>query len=291
MREKNIIGVLFILPALVLFGALMLYPICYGIFQSFTDKDALIPGFNLIGFANYYNLLIDPQFWNSFKNGLVFAGATVIFQVALGLIAALVLNECFVGRSFVRVAVILPYMVPTVVIASIWRWLYSDTFGIYNFILMKIGLTNAPIAWLANTNLTMISVVIVNVWAFFPFVFLCFLSKLTTIPDELYEAAKIDGASAWRRFNDITLPHLKHILALVILLRGLWMFNKFDIIWLLTKGGPLRVTEHMPILVYKKAFQLWELGMGSAVAVTILFFLLITSLFYFKLEKQASKDT
>jgi multiple sugar transport system permease protein len=237
------------------------------------------PG-EFVGFSNYIRILHEPTFWNDLENGLFYSLACVVLQVSLGIGFALILNEQFKGKSFVRGLTLVPYILPTVVVALTWQWMLDANVGIITVLANKIGL--GRIDWLETPNLAMFTVILVSVWTWTPFVTTCFLAALQTIPLDVADAAKVDGTSAWQRFFYITLPILKPILVIIILLRGIWMFNKFDIIWIMTKGGPLGATEHLPILTYKKAFQFYDVGGGTTVATISFLFLFAVVMIYLK---------
>jgi multiple sugar transport system permease protein len=157
----------------------------------------------------------------------------------------------------------------------VWRWLFNDLYGLVNAVLMELGIISHPIAWLSQSPDAMIAVILVGTWKFFPFVVIAVLARLQSIPESLYEAARLDGASHWEQFWDITLPQLASVLAVVVLLRSIWDFKEFDLIYLMTGGGPGVTTQTLPILVYREAFQLLNFGRGAAVAVTMFIFMLL----------------
>ncbi|MGL4556317.1 MAG: carbohydrate ABC transporter permease, partial [Afipia sp.] len=213
----------------------------------------------------------NPSFWAALMNGLVISIFAIISQVVLGVSIALVLNRQFVGQTIVRALSIVPYFLPTVVACLIAQWMLDPNYGLIKSVLASFG--SSMFDWGANSATAKGTVVLVSVWIWTPFVVTCVLAGLQTIPAQLYEAARVDGAGALKQFWHITLPGLRSVLIVVILLRGIWMFNKFDVIWLLTKGGPLNQTETLPILAYRRAFLEFDLGGGAAVA-TISFLLL-----------------
>ena len=157
-------------------------------------------------------------------------------QIVFGIIAALIVNEAFRGRNFVRGVILFPYVIPTVVAIILWKWLLNDQFGLVNYLMLSLGIVENPVSWMGKDHI-MTSLIIISVWEFFPFVVLSVLARMQTIPPTLYEAAQVDGAGPIRRFFHITLPQLQNVLFVVILLRSIWMFTKFDTVWLLTQGG------------------------------------------------------
>jgi multiple sugar transport system permease protein len=186
------------------------------------------------------------------------------------------------GRAVARGLVLLPYVLPSVASALIWKWIYNDLLGVLNYGLLALSLIDQPIGWLARPELAMPAVIAVAVWKNMPFVVLVVLARLQTIPGEYYEAAAVDGANAWQRFWRITLPQLRTILLIVVLLRFLWVFNEFDTIWLLTQGGPLQATVTLSILAYTRAFVEFKISQGVAVTVCMMLFLAVVSVGYFR---------
>jgi multiple sugar transport system permease protein len=178
--------------------------------------------------------------------------------------------------------VLFPYFVSTVVAVLVWRWLFNDLYGILNHLLMMSGLTDMPVDWLGSMPNALISVILVGAWKFFPFVVIATLARLQTIPDALYEAARIDGAGPVARFLDVTLPQLREVLLVVVLLRAIWDFKEFDLIWLLTGGGPVTSTQTLPLLVYQEAFALNRMGMASAYAVAMMAVMLVFMIAYLR---------
>ncbi len=276
---------LFILPTLLAIGGIVVFPIAYEVMLSFTDKNAFATTFNFIGIKNYVDLLNSSEFWHSLYTGLVFAGGSLSLQFIVGLVVALALNKDFVAKGIIRGLTLVPYMVPAVVCAALWKWMYNDLYGVFNYLLLEIGIIKAPVPWLASKSTAMLSIIIANVWEYFPFVSISLLARLTTIPPELYEAAKIDGASAWQQFLHVTLPQLMGVILIVVLLRFFWQFRKFDAVWLYTQGGPMRVTEHIPILLYRLGFARLAQGVAASVATVMLVFLSVFTYFYLRVAK------
>jgi multiple sugar transport system permease protein len=281
MKDKHL-AVVFLTPGLLLSAIFILVPLVMAIRLSLFKMTSLIGTPTFCGLDNYLSLIQDPQFWNALKNGIIYAGSTVILQLVLGIAFALVLNQNLKGRNILRGSVLMPYIIPPVVIAIIWGWMLEFQMGIITRFLKYLGLY---FAYLETPFNAMITIIIISVWAWTPFVTICFLAALQNVPQELYESAEVDGASSWVQFSKITIPILMPVLSVVALLRGIWMFNKFDLIWILTGGGPLGGTEHLPIMAYKKAFGLFDVGGGSAVATLSLIFLSGLIFIYFKLMK------
>ncbi len=250
--------------------------------MSLTGKHALLPRANFIGLGNYSSLLKDPDFWTSLGNGLIYAGGTLTLQVAVGTGLALMLNQKFRLRFLARGLLLFPYVIPSIVAVITWGWMFNDIYGIMNHLLLKVGVVNKPIIISTSKVGAMIAVILVGTWRFFPFVTISVLARLQAIQPELYAAAKVDGASVFQRFRYVTLPELRGILFIVILLRGVWMFNEFDTIYLFTRGGPLGSTRNLPLLTYFMAFERYNMGAGCAVAVISFFFLIGVYIIYSK---------
>jgi multiple sugar transport system permease protein len=246
-------------------------PLIYAVMLSFYSASSFIGEPQWAGLSNYSKVLRDPLFWNSLTNGLTIAITSIVLQVVLGVGIAMVLNKRFLGQTVVRAIAILPYFLPTVVACLVAQWILEPNYGLLKSALASIGV--GMLDWSSHAFTAKGTIVLVSVWLWTPFVVTCVLAGLQTIPTQLYEAARVDGAGAWRQFWHITIPGLRSVLIVVILLRGIWMFNKFDVIWLLTKGGPLNQTETLPTLAYRKSFLEYNLGGGAAVA-TISFLIL-----------------
>jgi len=280
------VGILLILPAILLLLSLTLYPVLYGVWISFFNKHSFFPQQTFIGFDNYISLLRDPEFWASVWRGTVYALSTIVLQIILGVAAALLLNEVFPGRNILRGIVIFPYVVPTVVAVIVWKWLLNSQFGLVNYLIEKAGLVDQPISFMGK-DWIMVSLIIVSVWQFFPFVVIGVLARLQTIPEELYDAAKVDGANARQRFFYVTLPQLKSVLFVIVLLRSIWMFTKFDTPWLMIQGGGAETyIRTLPIYTYMRTFAYYEAGLGSAMAVVMFLALAGAAVLYFRIWRR-----
>lgn len=288
--HENRLGFLLLLPTLALMAAFVAFPVLYAVWLSLCQSDPFIQTTRFVGLENFRNLLQGEDFWHSLRVGLLFTVATVALQVVIGTAVALILHQPFRGRGLARALTLFPFVMPAIVTVLIWRWLFNDTFGIVNYVLALLGLIRTPIVWFGTPGMAMLSVVLINVWQFFPFVVIALLARLATIPEEQYEAARIDGASGLQQFWFITLPHLQTILAVVILLRGIWMFQKFEVIYLVTQGGPLRATQHLPILAYTELFVNFRMGVAAAVAVLSFLILVVASAVYLKIHRPVEAE-
>ncbi|MBS0560979.1 MAG: sugar ABC transporter permease, partial [Proteobacteria bacterium] len=256
-------GAILVAPSVLLFGVLIFYPMMQSFWLSLHRTSALTLRSTWIGFDNYAALLGDPAFWTSFVNTLIWTASAVLLQVVVGVAVALLMHGSFLGRAFARGLVLFPYLLPTAVAVLVWRWLFNDLYGFLNVLLMRLGVVAHPVAWLSQMPDAMISIVLVGTWKFFPFVVIAVLARLQSIPTALYEAARIDGASRFAQFTDITLPQIAGVLAIVALLRAIWDFKEFDLIFLMTGGGPGIGTQTLPLLVYRQAFQMLNFGRGA----------------------------
>ena len=284
-----VLGALSIAPALILIASLILYPVGYAVWLSFLDKHSFFPAERWVGLGNYVRIAGDAEFWDSVWKGVVYAGATTALQLVVGVAAALVLHQAFRARTLVRALVLFPYMIPTIVAVIVWRWLLNETYGVVDYLLLRWGLVREPVVWLGVDHM-MTSVVAVSVWQFAPFVVVSVLARLQTIPPELHEAARVDGASAWSRFRHVTLPQLRAVLFVVVLLRSIWMFTKFDTVWLWGEGaGAGREIRTLPIYAYMRTFTYYQAGFGAALSVLMFLALMAATLVYFRLFWRAEE--
>jgi len=282
-------GILLILPTLIIIFGFIFFPVGYSIWLSFTNKHAISPTYDYIGFANYSKLFSENDFWFSLWRGAIFAAGTIFFQIVLGLVVALFLNQSFRGRGFVRGVTLFPYMLPTIVVILLWKWLLSATYGPVNFVLESLGIIHSPVVWLGEKWL-MASTIMVGVWQFFPFVVISLLARLQTIDLVLYEAAKIDGANAWRRFIHVTMPQLQYVLFVVILLRTFFMFTKFDVPWLMATGGGLQeLLQNLPVLAFRRTFGFFQAGEGAAISVILFIMLILLAIVYFRIYRKEAE--
>lgn len=284
--SDRMFGILLLLPAVLMVAVLFVYPLLFTIIGSLQDKDPFGGSSPFVGLENYRHLLSDPEAWNAFKNGLVYAAISISLQVLIGVGVALLLKREFRGNLFARIIIMLPFVTAPIGASLVWKWLLNPILGLVNYLLTTLNLIGHPIAFLGDPGLAMATVVGISVWKLFPFVTICVLARLETIPAELYDAAKVDGASPVSSFFYITLPQLRGVLFIVLLLRFIWMFNSFEMIWLLTEGGPIKITTTLPILIYQKALTgTFEVSLGMANAIIMLMFLLIVATIYFRFYK------
>ncbi|GAB4547335.1 MAG: sugar ABC transporter permease [Anaerolineae bacterium] len=273
-------GYLFVLPALILFLLVLAFPIGYAIYLSFFKVN---PDFSLefIGWQNFVDALQDEYFWNAFKNTFIYTAISVTLHLLIGMGLALALNNTwFKGRKLLRVLFLIPWTISFVVTAVTWQWLLNAQYGLLNAILRHFGLISANITWLGSATLAMPSAIAVNVWRGYPFAMVMIYAGLQLIPEDQYEAALVDGASRLQLFRYITLPNLRGTIVTTTVLDMIWVFTQFDLIQVLTAGGPARKTELLTNLIYRVSFSFYDFGAGSAIATIMLVVVLVMSLIY-----------
>jgi multiple sugar transport system permease protein len=288
LRDRPL-AYLLLLPSVVLILMLVVVPFAQAFVYSFTDKDTVAPDFAFVGIDNYLSFVRQPDFPEAFRNSVVWTVGSVGFELILGLYISLTLQRAFRLRGVARAIVLFPYLIPTIVAVLIWRYMMHDLLGVVNYGLLELGLIKQPILWFSNTNTAMMGVIIVGVWKFFPFVVIALMGILQSIPNEVYEAARVDGANVFHEFWYITFPAVLPVFLLTALLRTIWTWDKFDIIYLLTGGGPVNATETLPVFVYREAFDNWRMGRASAVAMVTFAVLLTCTLVYLKFYDRAEQ--
>ena len=259
---------MFLLPLLILVVGLIVYPFGRAIWLSLTDKLVGYPE-RFVGLRNYDYLLHDDTFREVIRNTLVFTGASLALKVVTGLAMALVLNAVWRGRNFFRGLLLLPWITSTVIIALTWRWMF-DAFpgrGFFNSVLIDAGVLRQPIAFMATPAGAMLAVVVANWWRGFPFFGVSYLAAMQAIPREQYDAASVDGAGAWKQFRHVTLPGLKHVMIVTFVLSFILTINDFNIIYVMTRGGPGTATQVLATYSYEVAFQQLRWGRGVTVAI------------------------
>jgi len=264
------LGFLFVLPIVVLVLALVAYPFSYAVYLSMTQKYVGLPPV-FVGFENYVKLTFDGFFQRAVVNSFVFTFGSVGVKLLLGMGMALVLTSQIRFRSFWTGVLLIPWVAPTVVSALNFLWIYDGSLGVLNYLLVKVfRVLPQGVGWLSEAGTAMASVIAVNVWRGFPFFGISFLAGMKGIPGELYEAAAVDGATAVQRFRHVTMPGIRNIVIIVMLLSTIWTFNDFAIVYILTKGGPGGTTMVLPVFTYEMAFGAQRLGEAIAAALYML---------------------
>jgi len=272
--SDRLYGIGFIMPTILLLIMLIGFPVGYNLYISLFHKHAFLPVKKWVFLTNYLELFTDEQFLMSFKIGLVFTTVSTIYQIIVGVGVALLLHEGFYGRTFARGVVL-------------WKWVLNDQYGIVNYFLQWVGIIDHPVVWVGPRRI-MSSLITVSIWTYFPFVVINILARLQVIPNELFDAAKVDGCNVFRRFWHITLPQIQQVLFIVVLLRGIWMFTKFDIVWLWAGdyGGIGENIRTLPIYAYMKTFGHFQVGMGAALANLMCVMLMVSVTIYFKVFRE-----
>ena len=285
VKPEALTGYVLISPALFLMLVLLAYPFCLAVAISLSDRVLGEPG-KYIGLRNYFKLIQDPLFRETALNSLIYTVSTVFLKLFLGLILAQLLNQQFRFRNVVRGLVLLPWIVPTSLSVLTWLWMFDSLFSVVNYILLGAGIISRKIYWLGDPFWAMVSVVIVNTWRGLPFFAVSILAALMTIPDELYEAAEIDGAGKPKQYWYVTLPLLQPVVAVVVLFSTIWTFADFQIVYILTHGGPINATQIFSTMAYDVAMVAGRIGEGAAISLFLFPILLIVIIFMLRYLRQ-----
>ncbi|MEO1672631.1 MAG: sugar ABC transporter permease [Cyanobacteria bacterium J06631_2] len=274
-KQEKMTGWIMLIPALLVLGLVFIYPIARAFWLSwFTENlgTQLQPVFS--GLSNYQRMIGDGRFWQSLWNTSVFTIASVVLELLLGLGVALVLNKSFFGRGVVRTIAIIPWALPTAVMGLAWAWIFNDQYGVVNDLLLRLGLIETGINWLGTPTLAMIALIVADVWKTTPFISIILLAGLQSISEDLYEAHRLDGASPWQSFRQITLPLLMPQILIALLFRFAQSFGVFDLVQVMTGGGPAGSTETVSIYIYSTVMRYLDFGYGAALVV-VTFLLLV----------------
>jgi multiple sugar transport system permease protein len=269
---------LLIAPAVLFILVIVVWPLVETIRLSFTD--ATLGGENFVGLANYAALFSDPKFWQTVGRTFYWMALAVSLKLIVGLIGASLLNAAIPGKALFRVLVMPPWVIPVAIGVIGWKWMYNGYFGLISGLLQEFGLVQDRVALLATKTSAFYSAIVTDVWVGTPMVTLFFLAAMQGVSKDLYEAAWVDGASRWYRFRRITIPQIMPVIVSMALLSAIWTFNSFEIIWILTEGGPRGATTTLIIDTYKVAISSQRFGEGAARAVVIVVLLATFSLFY-----------
>jgi multiple sugar transport system permease protein len=273
-----------VLPSLLLLTMLNLFPLAQGIIASLQRQNMTRPNpYEFVGLAHFAEALFsEGSFWSSLLKTCIWTVGSVSGAYVLGLALALLLNLDIRGRNIFRALFLVPWVIPDVVTALVWKWLYNDEYGVINFLLRQLHVINSPVHWLSDLNLAMPSVILAQIWKLYPLMTVVLLAALQNVPKELHEAASLDGARPWQRFFYVTLPLIRTTSVSITLLTGIWTFQSFDLVYLLTGGGPADATQILPTFIYQKAFFTLDLGYASALGLLMLLIILaISSLYLF----------
>lgn len=283
LSERGL-GYLLTLPALFLITVFALYPVLNSMWLSLHFIILALPdlGEPFTGLENYRTLIGDSELFSSLKITLSFVIISTTIEILLGLLIALVINRQFPGRGMIRVSVLIPWAIPTVVASQMWRFIFNDQYGLSNYIIFGAD-TSHYMAWLASPFTAFSALVVADVWKTSSFAALLLLAGLQSIPETLYEASRVDGASSWQQFRMITLPLLRPAILLALLFRSIDAFKVFDLVFVMTQGGPASSTSVLQFYGYKRLFTEGDMGYGSAISVLVFFIILVLSIFYIKL--------
>lgn len=273
-------GIAFVLPAVVFLCVFVAYPVVDVFRLSMFTVDFATDRESFVGFANFVQMARSRQFATVAWNTAIWTFFSLIGQFGLGLVAALCINQKLPGMSIIRSILLLPYVVPVIALALFWRWMLDGSYGIVSAVLQAASILPANQSPLAIPDGAMISVIAANIWRGFPFVMISYWAALQSIPQEQYEAAQVDGAGIWQEFRHVTLPHLAAITKVMFILRLIWTVTFFDIVWLITRGGPGGATEHWPIWIYQETMGFFRFGSGAALAVALAIILIVFSCVY-----------
>lgn len=271
----------FIFPAILVVGVLLLYPVVTSVFYSFTSKHLIKASYKWVWLDNYKKVLSDPEFLSAFLTSIKWTVCSLLGQILVGFTAALALERIKRGKGVYRTLLIIPWAFPSIVIALSWKWILNGVYGFVPNLLVKLGICETIPQFFSSAGMVFGTLVFINIWFGAPLIMVNVLSALQTVPKDQYEAAQIDGASSWQSFIHITLPHIRVVVGLLVVLRTIWVFNNFDTIYLITGGGPANLTMTVPIYAYNVGWGLKQLGVSSAVTVLLLIFLLLICRVYF----------
>jgi len=268
---------LWVAPAVLVFFVFTLLPLVVGFGLSFVSWDGINP-LRLVGLRNYLDVLHDGEFWQAVEHNAIYAVGTVVGKLSLALALAVLLNRALPARAFFRTLLFLPVVLSFVVVGLLWNWIYDYNFGLVNGLLNAVGLGALKSDWLGSSKLALGALIIVDIWKWFGFHMVINLAGLQSIPSELYEAARIDGASPWQSFRRITIPLLRPVTTINVVLATLGAFNVFDLVYVITQGGPANATNVATLDIYLQAFQFYRFGYAAAMSFVLLLLVSIVSL-------------
>lgn len=280
--------ILFLLPALTIYIIFAIYP-TYSVFEySFTDWDGIAPEREFIGLANYQRLFTDKIFWEAFRNTFVWSGVIIFINVGLGLIIAAMLARVWKARLLIQTLIVLPVVISPMAVATIWRWMYQPT-GVINQLLEGVGLDNLTTPWLGNPDVVLYALAFAHSWSTIGLSVIIFLAGLQAVDEDLYEAAKVDGATPIQAFRYVTLPALRPVTAVVFILTLTQSFKVFDLVWATTQGGPIRFSEILSTYMYKRGALENQYGYGSAIGVALLVIVSVATIVYMQIQNKEER--
>ena len=282
-RNEAFFAAVLLLPAVAILALVIFYPLVQALLLSLKEASLLnVTVAPFTGLDNFKQLLGDEVFWTAVKNTFVLTTTSIAGSLVLGMSLALVLNENLPFRNFFRGIALIPWVVPGVVVALLTLYMFNSQVGIIDYVLVKLGVTEQFVDWFGSTKNALWAIILANIWNQTPFYMLMFLAGLQTVPEDEYDAAKVDGANVLQRFRYVTVPNIRDVLAIVLALQVIWNFNNFDLIWATTEGGPVNATTTLTVHVYRMAFKSLDLGYAAAIGVVMLIALLLFSVFYIR---------
>jgi multiple sugar transport system permease protein len=267
--REALLGLVLVAPLMLWLAGCILYPLISAVNLSFQDVGIIGTGGHFVGLDNYLFILKSGSFWAALGRSVIWTVSNGLLQTVTAFGAALILKQRFRGQSIARIWVIISWIVPTVVVAIIWRWMLGTSGGIVNYVLLTLGVIPAPIGFFGTSDIAFASTIFINSWRWFPFMTVILLAGMQSIPEEFYEAAAVDGASSWQKLIHVTLPGLQPILMVMGLIGTLWSVNVFDTIFLLTGGGPASASTTLPVFIYITAFKGYQLSRAAAASVIV----------------------
>lgn len=277
INSSSLFGASLILPGVILLLLFYLYPLLYSLYISFHDFRLIRPDLTeFVGFRNYFEIFQDDEFVNAFINTVIYVGIALPFELVIGLSLALALDKITRGKNIIRAFLIIPQFLAPLAMGFIWKFMYNNDLGIINFVLRNIGIDRPPL-WIADPAISLYSCIIVEIWACVPIFMLLLSAGLTTLSTEIIDAAKIDGANAYHRFRYIILPHLKPIILVTLLIRGMDSFRIFDLVYGLTQGGPAMSSDVLSLYMYRSGMLDRQFGFAASAGWIMVFMMLIAS--------------
>lgn len=284
--SQGALAVALLLPSCLIIFGVLLFPMLSSLTLSFTDLKLTKPGSGrFIYFQNYAAAFANPLFWASVGRTAIFTVATVVVEVTLGLLVALLLNTAFRGRGFVRGLIILPWALPYVVNGIMWKWIFDANYGVLNAILTQAGLLSEYRIWLGDPTMAMAIVIVANIWKETPVAVILLLAALQGLPGEMVEAAAMDGAGKWTIFRKIVVPYLRPMIITLVVIKSIWALKEFDLLYIITKGGPANATNLFSYYIYQNSFQYLNFGYGAALAYILTILALLMSVSYMQSMK------
>lgn len=271
---------LLLLPCFLVVIILYGYPMVLTFINSFNKVNLLTGSSDFIGLANYKSIFNDPQFYKSLSVTVKYTIITVFLKIFLGFLLAYLLSSNIFAKKQFRFLVLIPWAIPQVAVSTLWKWILDGRYGYINYFFMKLGITKSPILFLSDPNIALYCAAFVDAWLGISFVSMMFLAALEQIPTSLYEASEIDGANKTRQFFDITLPGIRQTFVTILILVTIWTFNSFNVIYVLTQGGPMRSTETLIIKIYQEAFSRFNIGASSALTMIVVVILSLMTFIY-----------